>query len=153
MKKLLISLLIAAFSVSNARADEPIMQRFVDSMRELYKISELCKNTLSPSPAGYARAISDYMKEYYMDPHMHWVLPETSQRAKNSSYCSSWLKLRLVNYTVARNDFAEAYGGEYPMPPSLAAVHQSPSRVIIIERKAAPIPERFTNKRETGADY
>jgi hypothetical protein len=137
---------IFLLAASDARAEDEVMQRFTQSMRALYETSVLCEQALSPSPAGYAQAINNYVQVYYADVDSnYWVLPKVTRRAKNSAYCSTRLQQGLLSYEYARNDFAENYEN-YPQPPRLAMVNESAVRTTVTVRRVTPkpyAPDRF----------
>jgi hypothetical protein len=153
MTKSSTSALILFLAASDAAADELVLQRFTQSMSDLYETALLCEYALSPSPAGYARAISDYVQTYYPDVvSPYWALPVVNRRAQDSSYCSTRLQQNLMHYATARNDFAEAYE-DHPLPPQLAMVYEAPVRVTVVRRSATtgtPTAERFHNATSGG---
>jgi hypothetical protein len=151
MRATLIPALAIVLMPVLAFADEEVMRRFTQSLKDLYIISITCEDTLTPSPSVYASAIVSYMSQYYDEPSSsYWVLPEVTPRSSSPRYCQVLLESRLLNYQAMRADFQEAYA-EMPSPPHLQLVKETAKFRQIIRPNTPSV--RSNSKFSESSDW
>ena len=131
-KELSFLVIASLMAPAPARAEPTSVERFTQSLVEIYVAAEMCKNIKTLHSENYSVLVRNYLASYFQTEIPYWVLPNVKKRLKNRDNCVFAIEKSLSRYQQESVDYSADFP-EQPIPPPLEGYMMVDSRSYTVD--------------------